>query len=194
MKKFWQKNKEKLAKRKVQAIVLLVISIIVGSIFYYFNQTGVMPQQAINFLDNVALPSAGQKVLIFSPHPDDETLGAGGYIAESVKKGAIVKIILVTDGNKHGLKDQRYSEFRKATGILGVPESNLVYLNYSDGKLNKSDQAEITLKFKENITLENPDIIIYPNPVDQHPDHADTGELVSSIIRAEGKQIFFINF
>jgi hypothetical protein len=32
-----------------------------------------------------------QKVLVFSPHPDDETIAAGGYIIKSVKNGADVK-------------------------------------------------------------------------------------------------------
>ena len=37
-------------------------------------------------------------VIIFSPHPDDETLGCGGTIAKKVKEGYQVKIVFMTDG------------------------------------------------------------------------------------------------
>ncbi|MEM2914808.1 MAG: PIG-L family deacetylase, partial [Candidatus Bathyarchaeia archaeon] len=45
-----------------------------------------------------------KKVLIFAPHPDDETFGCGGTIAKRVSEGYEVFIIVMTDGRYAYLK------------------------------------------------------------------------------------------
>ena len=37
---------------------------------------------------------SGKKILIVSPHPDDETLGAGGFIKKLVENDNIVNVPL----------------------------------------------------------------------------------------------------
>lgn len=37
-------------------------------------------------------------IVIVSPHPDDETLGAGGFIASQRARGIDVSVVAVTDG------------------------------------------------------------------------------------------------
>jgi len=37
---------------------------------------------------------------VFSPHPDDETLGCGGTIIKKKRAGAEVKVFFMTDGRK----------------------------------------------------------------------------------------------
>lgn len=186
MKKFCKNLMRKLRTRQGQIILLLVIGISLGSTFYYFKKTEVLPQASIFFLDDVKLPNSGDKVLVFSPHPDDETLGAGGYIAAAVKRGAIVKIVLVTDGNKHHLEAERYKEFQVATAELGVTSGNLFYLNYHDGELSKTNQGEVSLSLKKEVDNFTPNVVIYNNPSDTHPDHADVGRLVEKILHDEG--------
>ena len=179
MKKLFRKIKN---NRKIQAFILAVVLIIGAGIFWYIRTNPVMPQLTIYFLNDVKLPEKGQKVLVFSPHPDDETIACGGYIAESVQRGAEVKIVLVTDGNKHSLKDLRYSEFETATSILGVPVDNLIFLNYPDGKLAQQSQAELEKIFQNQIDSYHPDIILYPHPSDTHKDHATIGKIVEKIL------------
>ncbi len=123
--------------------------------------------------------------MVFSPHPADETIGVGGYIAQSRKEGADVRVVLVTDGNKHHNEDIRYTEFKKATAILGVPESDLVFLNFPDGKLREQDKATLYERLKDQIDLYNPDIVICPHPRDAHPDHSTTGRIVEEILKTE---------
>ena len=161
--------------KKIGFSILVCVAILMGIAFYYLSANKVMPQSSIYFLDDVRLPEKDQKVLLYSPHPDDESIGAGGYIAESIKKGATVKIVLVTDGNKHGLRDKRYKEFKTATGILGVSENNLVFLNYPDGSLNKVDQTNLYSDLEKQMSDFKPDIVLYPNPLDSHPDHSLIG-------------------
>jgi len=182
MKKYWQ-----IARRN--KIILAVLIVALGSLagyLVYARENQVLPQSAIYFLDNVQLPTNGQKVLVFSPHPDDESIAAAGFIYDSTQKGAEVKVILVTDGNKHGLKDRRYKEFRQATSILGVNPENLIFLNYPDSHLKQENRQDLTANFQKIIDDFSPDFVIYPSVKDGHPDHAVTGQIVEQILKKEG--------
>jgi LmbE family N-acetylglucosaminyl deacetylase len=179
MKKLLRKIKN---SRKIQVFILAIILIICAGIFWYIRTNPVLPQLTIYFLNDVKLPEKGQKVMVFSPHPDDETIACGGYIIESVQRGAEVKIVLVTDGNKRSLKDLRYSEFETATSILGVPANNLIFLNYPDGKLAQQSQVELEKTFQNQIDSYNPNIILYPHPDDTHQDHVITSKIVEKIL------------
>lgn len=167
----------------------VAIAIVAGMILFssYFLLTlllfpRVLPQQAINLLPDAAVAQQGQKVLVFTPHPDDETIAVGGYIAESIQDGADVKIVLVTDGNHHHNGVIRYDEFKKATGILGVKESNLVFLGFADGSLRRQNKTILQQQLKAQIDAYSPDIIIYPSIRDFHPDHYTTGRIINNIL------------
>lgn len=168
--------------RKIQAFILIIALIISAGLFWYIKTNPVMPQLTIYFLNDVKLPEKGQKILVFSPHPDDETIACGGYIAQSEQRGAEVKIVLVTDGNKNGLQNLRYSEFKTATSVLGVPLNNLIFLNYPDGKLAQQSQTELEKIFQNQIDSYHPDIILYPHPNDTHQDHATISKIIEKIL------------
>ncbi|MCL5410342.1 MAG: PIG-L family deacetylase [Patescibacteria group bacterium] len=180
-----KKYRNLLDNMKIKLSLLVLVATTISLVTFYFHETEVMPQSSIYFLEDAKLPSSGQNVLVFTPHPDDETIGVGGYIIESVKRGANVKIVLVTDGNKHGLKAKRYDEFKKATGILGVSEKNLVYLNYGDGSLKNENQEKLYNDFNREIKAFNPNFVLYTDPGDTHPDHAATGKVVEEVLQKE---------
>ncbi len=89
-------------------------------------------------------PSRKKRILVVAPHPDDEVLATGGVIQEHVRKGHVVKIILVTcgDGQRRGfflppkhfrrLGERRYSESLTALRMLGIPERRVIALGYPD--------------------------------------------------------------
>ncbi|HOX41663.1 MAG TPA: PIG-L family deacetylase [bacterium] len=168
--------------RKLIFALLVVFSLALGGYFINNRYFGSMPQAAIFFLNDIAAPKPDDKILVFSPHPDDETLAAGGYIYEAVKAGATVKIVLVTDGNKHNLKDLRYTEFKKSLELLGVPESNLVFLGYPDGRLKSYEEDEVASTFKREVDEFKPDTVICPAMEDTHSDHAFTGKTVDKVL------------
>lgn len=155
------------------------------TIYAYYNK--VMPQSAIYFLNDINSPKTEERILVFSPHPDDETIALGGYIYDAIKAGAEVRIILVTDGNKQGLKSQRYAEFRKATADLGVKPSNLVFLGHPDGSLTSVKENKLAIEFETQINNFKPNIVFYPYLDDQHSDHAYTGQVAKKI--TEGRDI-----
>jgi len=57
----------------------------------------------------------GCTATVFSPHPDDETLGCGGTIIKKKRAGAEVKIFYMTDGRKSHFKNT--IEMQSSTNI-----------------------------------------------------------------------------
>lgn len=91
------------------------------------------------------------RVLVVSPHPDDETLCCGGLIQQALAAGAAVAIVWITDGDgfefdavvvEHTLRPrsggllrlgaQRMREARAAAEMLGVPADRQYFLGYPD--------------------------------------------------------------
>lgn len=125
-----------------------------------------------------------KKIVILAPHPDDETLGCGGTIAKRISEGFEVFIILVTDG-RHAyskglgiesnptpeeLSQIRKQEFIKATSTLGVPETNLRFLNFEDGTVQKNAK-EVEIRIVEIMKELQPTEVYFPFRQDFHPDH-----------------------
>lgn len=94
-----------------------------------YEQTGVRPLPVI---------PKGATVLIFAPHPDDETLSLGGWLTRGVADGASVHSVLLTNGDGFSLETAqterrfkvrprdfidngilRQGESMKATNVLG---------------------------------------------------------------------------
>lgn len=95
---------------------------------------------------------AGQRVLLISPHPDDESLCCAGSIQHALKAGAQVWIAWVTNGDGFefdaiyldrrprprpremlALGERRMREAGAAARALGVPNDHLSFLGYPDG-------------------------------------------------------------
>jgi len=185
----WQ---ERQMRKRAQILVVLIAVGLISSWGVYSWYSQVLPEPAIYLIDDINPPSSGERILVFSPHPDDETIGVGGYIAESISKKAEVWIVLITDGNKHNLKNQRYKEFKSATSILGVPEDHLIFLNYPDGALKRQNLAQVKLSFEEIVLRINPQIIFAPHPLDRHPDHSTAGQIIEELLSSKKEvQLYF---
>jgi LmbE family N-acetylglucosaminyl deacetylase len=94
-------------------------------------------------------PSARDRLLIFAPHCDDETLGCAGLIAMARRIGAAVKIVVVTNGDasfstaissvkispsQHvEMAYARQAETLAAVRELGLSEGDVIFLGYPDG-------------------------------------------------------------
>ena len=72
---------------------------------------------------------------------------------------------MVTDGDAQHEESIRYAEFKKATGILGVAEANLIFLGFPDGKLASGNQIALQTVLQSQIDKYSPDIVVYPNPI-----------------------------
>jgi LmbE family N-acetylglucosaminyl deacetylase len=177
--------KEKLNGRRRRWFIIVAIVALAGGLYLYHAEVPqVLAQSTIGSLVDVVAPTNGQRVLVFSPHPDDETIGVGGYIAQSIINGADVRIVLVTNGNYHRQEAIRYAEFKKATGILGVSETSLVFLNFPDHSLQTINQTILEAALRVQIDQFHPDIIIYPHSHDYNRDHAAIGKAVTAILES----------
>ncbi len=127
-----------------------------------------MPYEASRF--------EGRRVLVLSPHPDDEVFGCGGALADLAERGAAIDVLLVTDGAAAGTDDagrrrvaaQRAEESRSALRVLGggtVHEGGL-----PDRGLGES-RAELEALVALWLVKTSPDLVFAPSPVETHPDH-----------------------
>lgn len=149
-------------------------------------------------LDNEDLE---RSAIVFSPHPDDETLGCGGTIIKKKRAGANVKIIFMTDGGRSHphlisakeLKSIRANEAVAANRILGVEEEDVFFLEFEDTKLIKNKNSA-ELKVIEILLHEEPDEIFIPYYRDIHPDHIATNEIVLSALQTYGKKVIIYEY
>jgi LmbE family N-acetylglucosaminyl deacetylase len=125
-----------------------------------------------------------KKVLVFAPHPDDETLGCGGTLAQ-LAQICPVKVVLVTDGSgagelPAGTAEIRQEEFKNALKVLGVTDTLL--LNQPDGAF----QGSPTLSRQVQALLHDyqPTWVFMPSPLDYHRDHLRITAFLEPLCRA----------
>jgi LmbE family N-acetylglucosaminyl deacetylase len=90
--------------------------------------------------DQATFAELQQSALVFSPHPDDESLGCGGTILKKKQAGANVKLVHVSDGGasttlipREELTAMRRKECVDAGRVLGVDD--IYFLDFPDGNL-----------------------------------------------------------
>ena len=128
------------------------------------------------------------KVLVISPHPDDETLCCAGTIMNFIEKGDKVKVVIVTDGRYGSLDEKmkgteelvriRREEAIRVFKLLGV--NDYEFLNFEDSKVNQKSK-EVEDKLKEIIEEYKPDIVFAPATFDRHSDHSAIGKIVKKL-------------
>lgn len=97
---------------------------------------------------------AGERLVVIAPHPDDETLGAGGLIQRVIERGGSVSVVLVTAGDGYveavihethqplprpaefvAYGKRRLAEEHAALRTLGRGRVRLQFLGFPDGGL-----------------------------------------------------------
>jgi LmbE family N-acetylglucosaminyl deacetylase len=93
-------------------------------------------------LDQVATDGTS---LVVAPHPDDESLGCGGFIAESCARGRPPVVVVMTDGTASHpsspsyppdrLRALRENETRAALSMLGLSWERLHFMRLRDSAM-----------------------------------------------------------
>ncbi len=79
-----------------------------------------------------------KNVMFFAPHEDDEINIYGGIIEQYVKNGSKVKIVFSTNGDFYRLGKLRIKEALSVAETYGIPESDIIFLGFSDSITDKN--------------------------------------------------------
>jgi len=126
--------------------------------------------------------------LIMAPHPDDETLAAGGLIATLRLAGVDVVVAAVTDGENAypdtpGLGELRAREQQHALHRLGVPLHKIVRFHLPDSAVNAHEDTLL----ERLIPLVSPGMhVVAPWSRDFHPDHEACGRAAEAVALKTG--------
>jgi LmbE family N-acetylglucosaminyl deacetylase len=135
----------------------------------------------------------GRPFVVLSPHPDDETLGMGGVIADACAAGQEVDVIVVTDGSgshpgskqypPQQLVDLRYSEVRKAGLALGLQPDRVTFLGLKDTAAPKSGPQfdAAVAKTLDVIRRSGANALFVTWEKDPHCDHEASAEIAKAV-------------
>lgn len=131
-----------------------------------------------------------KRVLIVAPHPDDETLGAGGTIKRLVDDGHEVTVAVMTGrgASPHPLFDDRAfeivrTEFGAAMDVLGV--QNTIWAGLPTTLLTEVPTYQINRAAAEIVASVDPDLVFLPFEHDLHRDHGLVSYAFSVALRPQ---------
>ena len=129
-----------------------------------------------------------KRVVVLAPHPDDETLGAGGFIAAQCLRGTDVVVVAATDGESaygFDLNLGKIRELEQANALkhLGVSVENITRLRLPDSNVaaHEARLVDHLLPFVTKDTL-----LIAPWRGDFHPDHEACGRAAARVASQTG--------
>ncbi|MDR1818693.1 MAG: PIG-L family deacetylase [Methanobrevibacter sp.] len=107
-----------------------------------------------NIYNDFPVIKPSDRIIIFTPHPDDDVLTNSGIILSAIKNNATVKVVYMTNGDgrpqnyldkylelnnitnfKGNIGEIRHVEGLNGLTILGLEDSNSIFLGYPDSAL-----------------------------------------------------------
>lgn len=116
----------------------------------------------------------GKRIVVLSPHPDDDVIGAGGTLSKHHAQGCHITSVVLTDGEAGHPENStretgicRRGEAGRAADLIGIDE--VVFLGEPDGALASRDPGVSHLR--DCLIRTAPDVVYLPMFLDNHPDH-----------------------
>lgn len=148
------------------------------------------------------------RLLVIAPHPDDETIGAGGLLQQVREAGGDVRVWLLTDGDNNpwpqrwlerrlwiGARERarwgerRRSEVTRALDALGLGAEQLEGFNWPDMGLTRRMRQQLSAMVDLlGLRLRGwcPNLVVMPDLGDHHPDHGAAHVLLRLALAREG--------
>ena len=130
------------------------------------------------------------RVLVISPHPDDESIGCGGSLHRHAAAGDTVQVIFLTSGEQGGhgpspeaVAELREKEARAAAAILGV--AHVEFWREPDGALRVTPR--LVDRLRARLRDSRPRVIYVPHEAEMHPDHQAAARLVCQAVTGLGR-------
>ena len=127
-----------------------------GTLAFYANLHRTASAMSVDSFPHYPQPTPPQRLMVIAPHCDDETLGAGGLIAQARQQGIPVQVVFLTNGDAFPaacalvsrrlptratdyvhLGELRQKEALKAVEKLGVGPESVTFLGYPDQGLKR---------------------------------------------------------
>jgi LmbE family N-acetylglucosaminyl deacetylase len=123
------------------------------------------------------------KVLIFSPHPDDECVTGGLPLRLLRELGMNVVNVAVTQGSRKDRRAERWRELTAACNFLGLglvatAEKGLENINPASRRQGPEAWSSSVAPVAGILGAERPAIVFLPHDDDRHPTHIGTHHLV----------------
>lgn len=141
--------------------------------------------------------------LVLAPHPDDETLGAGGLIAALTKAGARLSVAFLTDGagshvgasgwSARRVAALRAGEARAALRVLGV-ETPPTLLGWRDAAPHAGDSGAFERTVRRLVALcrrRRLTRIVTTWAADPHCDHQAAAQVAHAVAQRLGTRPLF---
>lgn len=141
------------------------------------------------------------RMLVVVAHPDDETFGCGSVLAHAAARGVETVVACATRGElgeiapgtgieRDDLGDAREAELRAAAAELGV--ARVVMLGWRDSgvegeaapeSLAAAATDDVAAAVRRVIEAERPDVVVTPDGLDGHRDHAAIARATLQAVR-----------
>jgi N-acetylglucosamine malate deacetylase 1 len=133
------------------------------------------------------------RILVFSPHPDDVEIFMGGTLLKHLHRGDTVRVVMMTRGEKgswlslfgksrqEALSRTRAEEVQRRYAL--APGLELEQLEFPDAGIRLTGDAVETIR--SELERFRPSLVYLPEPLEAqsrytHPDHLATGAIVEA--------------
>lgn len=127
------------------------------------------------------------KIMVISPHPDDETLGCGGTLLRAIDAGADVHWVIATCMTRESgyseariqARDREIADVAASYGFAGVHQAS-----FPTARLDTVPLAERVAWFSSVFNEVSPGALYLPHPHDVHSDHSAVFDAASACTKA----------
>jgi LmbE family N-acetylglucosaminyl deacetylase len=131
-------------------------------------------------------------MVVISPHPDDDVLGAGGVMIQAAEEGRAVFSVTLTDGRGSPRKDPTLSDEEMAglrqkeslTALRIVGAKGGVYFRKTSSGLEGEEGKKVAEELRKLLESLRPSEIFLPSPYERHRTHIRCTRLTLGALRS----------